>query len=491
MRKKKNTTTILQEGFSRLNRLLLATLLLGLPLQIGLFYLVLSVLWQIDLSQWVQELLVAMGLFLGVMLILAFVVAQIGRKTLKLTVASMDIELNALRQAARRAKSLQEMSSTMSATLSLERVMEVALDVSSIALEEMGVPAQSLAGAVFLYKGDKLVPVASRRFAARDSEKEVEDGSGIMGESLKTAEPVLTSKPTQDPELKKFIAFQNCQTAACIPLRAGFQIFGAMIVGSEFGVQFNQDHLDLFKAIGDQAVIALQNAQLYQELRAEKQRLIEADEEARKELARNLHDGPTQSIAAIAMHINFIRSLMVKNPRQALDELIKVERLAKQTTKEIRSMLFALRPLVLETEGLAAAIETAMSKIRETDNIKMRLVGGEYGNLLDSSTQSVVFSIVEEALGNARKYSEASLVEVRFWQESDLFVARVQDNGKGFDVESVNSNYSSRGSLGMVNMRERADRIDGSIKVDSTPGRGTAITLVVPITKQTRRATPA
>jgi signal transduction histidine kinase len=139
--------------------------------------------------------------------------------------------------------------------------------------------------------------------------------------------------------------------------------------------------------------------------------------------------------------------------------------------------------LVLETQGLSAAIEMAMNKIRESDGLKMRLVGGENGDLLNDQAQGVVFYIVEEALGNARKYSQANLVEVRLWQEQELFVVRIQDDGEGFDIQSVNANYSARGSLGMVNMRERAERIDGSLKVESTPGNGTTITLVVPLDK--------
>jgi signal transduction histidine kinase len=268
-----------------------------------------------------------------------------------------------------------------------------------------------------------------------------------------------------------------------IPLRAGFQIFGAMVLGTEAKTNFTAEHVDLFSSVADQSVIAMQNAQLYQRLETEKRRIIEADEEARKELARDLHDGPTQSIAAIAMRINFIRSLMAKDPRQAFIELKKVEELAKDTSREIRAMLFSLRPLVLETQGLSAAIEMAMNKIRESDGLTLRLVGGEYGDLLSDQAQGVVFYIIEEAMGNARKYSKANLIEVRLWQEDELFVARVQDDGVGFDIQAVNSNYSSRGSLGMVNMRERAERIDGSLKVESAPGKGTMITLVVPLDK--------
>jgi signal transduction histidine kinase len=168
-------------------------------------------------------------------------------------------------------------------------------------------------------------------------------------------------------------------------------------------------------------------------------------------------------------------------------ELQKVEELAKQTSKEIRGMLFTLRPLVLETQGLEAAIQTVIDRLIENDGLNIQFVGGQYSEILDDSAQSVVFSIVEEALGNARKYAKAKLVEVRFWQEEGLFVALVQDNGVGFDTQDVNRDYSSRGSLGMINMRERAERIDGSLRVESVINKGTKVTIVVPLDKHGRR----
>jgi signal transduction histidine kinase len=195
-------------------------------------------------------------------------------------------------------------------------------------------------------------------------------------------------------------------------------------------------------------------------------------------------------VAAIAMHINFIRSLLIKNPRQALEELEKVERLAKDTSKEIRGMLFTLRPLILESDGLAAAIETLMDKLRENDKMNVRLLGADAADLISGQAQGITFSIIEEAIGNARKYSDAKLVEVKLWKEDDLFVAQIEDDGVGFDVENVVSNYSSRGSLGLVNMRERAARIDGSLKIESEPGQGTVITLIIPLDKHGNQRSP-
>jgi signal transduction histidine kinase len=483
----KDAQTIIQKEFNRFRWLLLFLIVLFVGGQAAAYYSLFGNGFENGSQEWLLDLYFPTAILtifgVSVFILATFIAGRLSNQSGQ----AIAHELQSLRAANNRAKSLQTLAATLSATLSFERVMEVSLDVCSMAVEEMGIPARSLVGAVFLYEGSELVPVASRRFIGRDSEKRVKGESGILGEAIKQAEAVVTHRPSHDQELQNFAAFQSCSTAVCLPLRAGFQIFGAMVLATDADVLFNDEHMELFESISDQAVVALQNAQLYQKVEAEKQRIIEADEEARRELARNLHDGPTQSVAAIAMRINFIRSLMPKDPRQAFVELKKVEDLAKDTSKEIRSMLFALRPLVLEHQGLGAAIETLIAKIRESDGLNMRLVGGEYGDLLSEQACGTVFYIIEEALGNARKYSEAGLIEVRLWREGDLFIARVQDNGKGFDTVAVNTNYSSRGSLGMVNMRERAERIDGSLKLESAPGKGTAVTLVVPLDKHARK----
>lgn len=479
----KNIAVKIKKEFQRLNYLLVAVFLLLVIIMVATFFVVYAVFLNGNISEWVPGLIIAGFTLLITLAFVYYLVDRYSERVQTTTTQMMDAELHQLRAANHRAKSLQSMASVMRATLSFERVVEEALDVCSLTIEEMGIPRQSLVGAVFLFNGDDLIPVATRRFTAVDIEKQLYGKRGIVGAALTQAEPVTTDHPRQDPELRQFVAFHNCLTAACIPLRAGFQIFGAIVIGSDTAVKFDKEHFELFNGVADQAVIALQNAQLYQRLDAEKQRIIEADEEARKELARDLHDGPTQTIAAIAMRINFIRSLLSRDPEQALSELEKVEELAKQTSKDIRGMLFTLRPLVLETQGLGPAVETVIKRLKETDNLNIQLVGGQQGELLNEQAQSVVFSIVEEALGNARKYAKASKIQVRFWQEDNLFVALIQDNGVGFDVQAVNHDYSSRGSLGMVNMRERADRIDGSLRLDSTPGHGTSVTLVVPLDK--------
>ena len=478
-----SVTEIIYTRQARASRIITITMIVLVILQTAIFLLLFAVFGRQIVMEWLLELVLAILFTLLMGAIALYIVGQARLTIARDITLAVGQEMRELKSANDRAQSLQRMASTLSATLSFERVVEQSLDVCSLALEEMGVPRDSLVGAVFLYEGGVLRPIARRRFLGDDGEQVIAGKQGVVGAALSQAEPVVTNNPEDDPELRVYAAFRECLTAACVPLRAGFQLFGAMVIGADTALHFDRHHIDLFKSVGDQAVIALQNAQLYQRLEAEKQRLIEADEEARKELARDLHDGPTQSIAAIAMRMGFARTMIDRDPARAKEELLKVEALAKRTSAEIRGMLFTLRPLVLEAQGLGPAIDALLRRYSESDGIEMRLIGAEVGSLLSKRSQVVAFAIIEEALNNARKYAKATLIEVRLWQTDGLFAASVRDDGVGFDTYDINRDYSTRGSLGMVNMRERAERIDGSLRVDSTPDSGTTVTLVVPLDK--------
>jgi len=233
-------------------------------------------------------------------------------------------------------------------------------------------------------------------------------------------------------------------------------------------------------------VIALQNARLYRDLEEEKERIIEIQEEARRKLARDLHDGPTQSVAAMAMRVNFARRQMEKDPGSIADELYKIEDLARRTTKEIRHMLFTLRPLVLESQGLIAALDSMAQNMRDTYKQNVIIdADPQVVSQMELNKQGVIFYIAEEAVNNARKHAQASKIWVRIkTAEEDIGLFEVEDNGIGFDLGSVENGYDSRGSLGMVNMRERAELINGVMDIDTIPGKGTRIRMLIPFTEE-------
>lgn len=147
-------------------------------------------------------------------------------------------------------------------------------------------------------------------------------------------------------------------------------------------------------------------------------------------------------------------------------------------------MLFTLRPLVLESHGLAAALVQLGEKMKETHEQHV-IVEAEPGidQRLELNHQGVLFYIVEEAVNNARKHAQAEHIWVRLKIPGDVLTVEVQDDGVGFNVGAVDTNYERRGSMGMVNMRERAEMIGGIVRLDSAEGRGTRVVVYVPLSE--------
>jgi len=391
-------------------------------------------------------------------------------------------ELRRLRTRREQARAIFEMASTLSATLSYERILDAVLDVGAMGLREFGSVAQRLVSMILLFTKDGLVVSASRRLTSRDEAARLTGTRGVIAQALQTAESQTCDDPKSDPELATFVAMHRCVTAVVVPLRAGFESYGVAVFGSPEPNVFTPDHLELLAAVASQAIIALQNAQLYQRLQEEKNRIVDIEEDARKKLARDLHDGPTQSVAAIAMRLNFTRTLLKRNPGRVDDELEKIEELARKTTKEIRHMLFTLRPLVLETQGLAPALEQYVQKLRESDDsIEVILEAVRLTDRVSKDVQGVIFYLIEEAVNNARKHAQARHIWVRLHENAKELLAEVRDDGVGFEVQAVQASYDKRGSLGMINMNERAQLVNGTLAVASAPGQGTRVTLTMPL----------
>jgi signal transduction histidine kinase len=395
-----------------------------------------------------------------------------------------EAELRKLRTAQEHSRVISELASTLSATLNYNKVLEAVLEVGEAGIRELGQPDSAHVSLVMLFSHNDLQIVASRHLPHRDQNSTFQGKSGVLAQALTTAEAVITDAPAADPELGQLIVMHGCQQAIIVPLRAGFENFGAVVFASTQPDAYTEDQQELLIAVCNQAIVALQNAQLYQSLIEEKERIVAVEEKERKKLARDLHDGPTQSIAAIAMRINYVRMLLDRqqDPKQLAEELAKIEDLARRTTKEIRHMLFTLRPLILETQGLRAALEQYITKLAETDPIPVHLEAmPEVDQRLERNAQGVIFYIIEEAIGNARKHAQAENIWVRLHIRGDILTIEVEDDGAGFDVEAVQVRYDERGSLGMINMHERAELVNGKLSIASAPGSGTRITLTVPL----------
>jgi signal transduction histidine kinase len=384
-----------------------------------------------------------------------------------------------------RTRAIYEMGAALSSTLDYQKILDAAMNAGALGLRDLDRRGKErLVCAVLLFRSrdNSLHVVTGRGLARTDGDRVTAGESGIIGETLKTCMPVFGTSAKKDPELQYFVAFQSCRSVLCIPLRAGFDNYGVLMYGSDRSDAFTDEHTELLTSVGTQATVALQNAVLYENLLNERNRIVEVEEEARKKLARDLHDGPTQSVAAIAMRMSIIYRMLERTPDEVPAELKKIEDIARKTTKEIRHMLFTLRPLVLENQGLSAALDQLAEKMKETHDQPVAVkVSREAERALDSTQQGVIFYIIEEAAGNARKHAKAKLITVTVNRQEDIVLVQIADNGVGFDTRAVEANYDSRGSLGMVNLRERTELLGGTLRIESALGRGTTITVLVPI----------
>jgi len=403
----------------------------------------------------------------------------------------LDVEERQRRMESERLRAIYELSSTLTATLSYRRVLDSALDLAYTALNpnpdpEEPDPEERLVSAVFLFRENQLRIGSARRFTNADLRVNLQGNEGILKKLLDGGDAILTTDIGYDPELGRIVALRSCSSAYCFPLRSGFNVYGAMLFSHPDPNYFTKERCDLLDIIGRQAVIAVQNARLYQDLVEEKERMVEVQEEARKKLARDLHDGPTQSVAAMAMRVNLARRMMAKDVNEATNELVKIEELAHRTTKEIRHMLFTLRPLILESQGLNAALQAMAEKMRETfsQNVIVN-VDDNVLNDMEMGKQGVIFYIIEEATNNARKHANAPHIWVRLRPfEKEVALLEIEDDGLGFDVAAVNQSYDKRGSLGMVNLRERTELVNGLLNIDSAPGNGTRVQVYIPLSEE-------
>lgn len=424
----------------------------------------------------------------SILLVAGLTVSRIGVKIKQLLLQEREERerkaQEALRVAHHRASIIFELASTLSATLNYQRVLEAALDISHAGLQEVFSDPSDLSqvGMILLYGMDETLYIAKARgMSPREEQVRFPATEGILARAIAATGPIVTHTPAEDPELRRIVRLRECQQAIVVPLRAGFESYGLLVLGSMEPDLYTADFRELLAAICNQAVLAMQNASLYQNLMEEKDRLVTVEEDARKKLARDLHDGPTQTIAAIAMRLNYIRLLVQRKPEDAIRELAQLEDLARRTTKEIRQMLFTLRPLILESQGLIAALRQLQQKISETDATPLHLEAeSAVEKLLSKDAKGAIFYIVEEATTNARKHAQANNIWIRLYQRGLNVVAQVEDDGKGFDVAAIESDYASRGSLGMINLRERAMLVKGKTVISSAPGEGTKITITVP-----------
>jgi signal transduction histidine kinase len=255
---------------------------------------------------------------------------------------------------------------------------------------------------------------------------------------------------------------------------------GVLQVLNHQGGAFDQGDEDFARALAGSAGVSLEYVQLSEELAAERLRVVKVAEEERKRLARDLHDGVAQTLANAAIGIEIATKRAKQDVDGAMRELWALRERLVDSQKGLRDILFALRPLPLEDGGLPAALTALAERIDGTNGSKVGVRRMESTRRLGPEVEAGAFTILREAANNAVKTGRAPHVALDLYEDDGHVVALVEDDGKGFDVASVLGNYGTRGSLGLLQMRESARLIGAQLSIDSSIGNGTRIKLKIP-----------
>jgi len=313
-------------------------------------------------------------------------------------------------------------------------------------------------------------------------------GSGIPGYVARLGEPVIVNDVARDPRFTSYLdeamGFKT-RNVMCAPLIAHETIIGVLAVMNKLDKgAYNSNDMALLTTLAAQGAVAIENAQLYAELSEERDRLIAKEEDVRRDLGRDLHDGPAQVVSGIAMRLAFIKKLLENEPERVMEKLDEAEKVALTAAKDIRTMMFGLRPLMLETKGLIPTLEAYVEKL-QTDPWKTHLEVSGFGEdknnylRLEHNIEATVFIIIQEAVNNIRKHAAPRNVWIALDHSKESTTVMVRDDGKGFDSRAVTDRYDERGSFGLLNMRERARLIGASYDLFSQPGQGTTILLTI------------
>ncbi len=286
-----------------------------------------------------------------------------------------------------------------------------------------------------------------------------------------------------DAALRTWDALAHCRSGFWVPIRY-FHRVDRLVLLAHPGQTYFQPHRARLISTA-LAIAALEGARLWYEdlLQRIKTQWVQWEKRLYRRLARQLHDGPAQTVAALAMEAGYLRLQSKRNPQAALTNLKRLEDLAREAAQEIRHLLFILRPVILEEEGLAAALHDLATKMHRLYRQQVILeLSPEVLERVHPTVQTLLFYIAVEGLNNAAKHAQAETVWVRLRPDprGERLILEIEDNGKGFDPEQVFGNYTRRESLGLLTLQERVRRLGGRLEIHSAPGQGTRLVIYAP-----------
>ena len=389
----------------------------------------------------------------------------------------------------RRTKELSALNAiitTISQSLDLDKILNDALN-KTLAVMEIE------AGMVHLLneKADRLSIMVHQGLSPEHVQeiRKLKLGEHIVGRAVQSGEPVVVNDITDSTEAATMVGErQEFRAYSSVPVRSKNKVLGALSLASYLPNKFEPETVHLLSAIGDAIGIAVENARATQKLEeASKvreqllEKLISAQEEERRRIARELHDEASQSLAALAINLETIADTLPASYRATRQKLDILKERAIQTAGGIRDLALELRPSALDDLGLSMAIDWYAKGYLAKRGLDVKIEVTNPKTKLPSYTETMLFRIIQEALTNVVKHAEANKVRVQLQLNDSAAIVEVEDNGKGFDVESALSREGVRQNLGIHGMAERAALLGGNFTIRSQPGQGTCLRVEVPL----------
>lgn len=354
---------------------------------------------------------------------------------------------------AREAMAFQEVDRALRTDLTTRQVLERLLD-------QMVGACQADAGAIFLWDSE------------HDSiEQWVAAGSAPTEELARAV--LQGGRPSLLSDVR---ASQDSAIGA--PMRVGSRVEGVVVLTrSARSGAFRARQVDLLSTLTSAAALIVRNTELY--ARSEEAAIAEE----RTRIAREIHDGLAQDLSFLVLKTSAAQKLLARGREKDLqNELREISDQLRQDAREVRRVIFALRPLDIETLGFLPALEKFSKEFGQANDLDMHFaIHGEVCPL-PPKLETALFRLTQEALNNVRRHARAkhAWVDLEYVGDASAHL-RVRDDGCGFDVQQALVAARSRGSVGLVQMRERAERAGGTFAIESSAGDGTQIQVELPI----------
>lgn len=399
-------------------------------------------------------------------------------------VESMSAVMEAARPAgATHLECLLQVVQAVNSTLQLQQVLNLILDQ---AIDVM----QAEAGSIMMLDestGELQVRAARGTRAPEIYGRSLNLGEGIAGWVALYGRPLLLIEGMVDTRFHTICKRDDVKDALCVPLQADDTAIGVLSVNNRRGPgPFSEADLQLLVALGNHVTLAIRNASLYEQTARQRRtterllsKLVWAQEEERKRVSLEIHDGPAQTLYAALFGLQTYQALLQSDPDNAGEELRGAVQSIKETLAEIRRLIFDLRPMSLDEIGLMTSLRQYAEKFTTRHKIRIDVKTRGEERRLPVSLETALYRIVQEALTNIWKHARATKASVTVTFEARRCGIQIADDGVGFELANVGATDQGE-HLGIAGIRERAEMLGGTLRIASVPGAGTTVVVTVP-----------